>query len=85
MVSMGARLFPAPFLKLLPNKRTEQPGAEHRKKIFFCATRRLIIFCSQNNPRLQKALERGLMKSIEDGSFDQWFFQPMAINSRSST
>lgn len=33
------------------------------------------FFVAQGNNRLQQALQRGLKKSMQDGSFDQWFFE----------
>lgn len=76
MVSMGrAQLFPRSIFEIIAEqKEPSSQGLSIEQNLLLRYPAAYYFFVAKNNPRLQKALERGLMKSIEDGSFDQWFF-----------
>ncbi|HMW49712.1 MAG TPA: diguanylate cyclase, partial [Cellvibrionaceae bacterium] len=76
MVAMGrAQLFPRSIFEIIAeHKEPSSQGLVIEKNLLLRYPAAYYFFVAKNNPRLKSALERGLMKSVEDGSFDQWFF-----------
>lgn len=76
MVAMGrAQLFPRSIFEIIAEqKEPSSQGLAIEKNILLRYPAAYYFFVAKNNQRLQNALQRGLMKSVEDGSFDQWFF-----------
>jgi len=76
MVAMGrAQLFPRSIFEIIAEqKEPSSQGLVIEKNLLLRYPAAYYFFVAKNNHRLKNALERGLMKSVEDGSFDQWFF-----------
>jgi hypothetical protein len=76
IVSLGrAQVFPRSIFEIIAEQK--EPFAADltiEKNIILRYPAAYYFFVTKKNERLKNALERGLMKSIEDGSFDQWFF-----------
>lgn len=76
MVAIGrAHLFPRSIFEIIAEqKEPSSQGLAIEKNLLLRYPAAYYFFVKKGNQRLQNALERGLMKSVEDGSFDQWFF-----------
>ncbi len=76
MVAMGrAQLFPRSIFEIIAEqKEPSSLGLAIERNLILRYPAAYYFFVAKTNERLRKALERGLMKSVEDGSFDQWFF-----------
>jgi hypothetical protein len=70
-----AQLFPRSIFEIIAEqKESASAGLAIEKSIILRYPAAYYFFVTKQNERLKNALERGLIKSIEDGSFDQWFF-----------
>lgn len=76
MVALGrAQLFPRSIFEIIAEQNEpEAKGLAIENTLILRYPAAYYFFVEKRNIRLKNALERGLLKSIEDGSFDQWFF-----------
>jgi hypothetical protein len=76
MIALGrAQLFPRSIFEIIAEQN--EPAAKGlaiEDSIILRYPAAYYFFVEKTNVRLKNALERGLLKSIEDGSFDRWFF-----------
>lgn len=77
MVALNrAQVFPRSILEIsAEQKENVAEGLVIEKNLILRYPAAYYFFVSLDNPRLAKAIERGLKKSFEDGSFDELFFQ----------
>lgn len=76
MVALGrAQFFPRSIFEIIAEqKEPASQGLAIEKNLILRYPAAYYFFVKKPNARLKMALEVGLLKSIEDGSFDRWFF-----------
>ncbi|RZA08526.1 MAG: diguanylate cyclase [Moraxellaceae bacterium] len=76
IVSLGrAQVFPRSIFEIIAEQKEPfSADLTIEKNIILRYPAAYYFFVTKKNERLKNALERGLIKTIEDGSFDQWFF-----------
>lgn len=76
MVTLArAQYFPRSIFEIIAeHKEPASQGLAIEKNLILRYPAAYYFFVKKTNTRLKHALEVGLLKSIEDGSFDRWFF-----------